>query len=565
MTKKRIKKSDRPEQFSYIDLFCGCGGFSLGLKRAGLTCVAAIDSNPQAVATFNSNFPDVPLVLERDLTVFTPDKLREMIGRQRIDMIVGGPPCQGFSKVRKVDGSNFGTRLIDDPRRLLYKNYLHYVDFFKPSIFVMENVPGIRSAAGGEFFTSIQADARMLGYRVHATTVCAWQYGVPQKRERQLIIGTASSLPIFATAIYVPQTHEDPPKRVNSRKPKEQRGGRGRRKNLASPVTLWEAIGDLPPLQARSGEWDMDYDAIRGREHFERYGGRFMLDVLEVHRSARLTAHVARFHSERDLRDFDRLREGETSKGALARGEEMEFPYDRQTFPDRYTKQHRDHLCSTVVAHLSKDGLMYIHPTQRRSLTIREAARVQTFPDWFQFPRVQKTAFHLIGNAVPPLLGLAVGKGIRQYLNAALPARELSPMPANPKQAVDWLTPAVEVAIAVSKLRKLPMSEFKKAWFSIGFLHNWLHPDGAADNGEAIIESAQQSALLALIAPQLAAPVYELSGWPIRLVPLANEAARRFQAGGLRMDEYYYSGAQIAGWNWCQVNRRSGWAQKSMS
>jgi DNA (cytosine-5)-methyltransferase 1 len=138
-------------------------------------------------------------------------------------------------------------------------------------------------------------------------------------------------------------------------------------------------------------------------------------------------------------------------------------------------------------------------------------------------------------------------------------------MPANPKQAVDWLTPAVEAAIAVSKLRKLPMSEFKKAWFSIGFLHNWLHPDGAADNGEAIVESAQQSALLAIIAPQLAAPVYELSGWPIRLVPLANEAARRFQAGGLRMDEYYYSGAQIAGWNWCQVNRRSGWAQKSMS
>lgn len=563
MIKKPSKNIERAEQFNYIDLFCGCGGFSLGLKRAGLNCLAAIDNNPKAIAAFKENFPHVPHALERDLTVFTPEELGWMIGSQKIDMIVGGPPCQGFSKVRKVDGSNFGPRLIEDPRRLLYKNYLHFVEHFKPAIFVMENVPGIRSAAGGEFFASVQADARKLGYRVHASTVCAWHYGVPQKRERQLIIGTASSLPIFSIAMYVPQTHEDPVKRVNSRKPKEQRGGRGRRKTLEKPVTVWEAIGDLPPLRARGGEWETDYDVLRGAEHHERYGGRFMIDVLEVDKSSRLTAHVARFHSERDLRDFDRLREGETSKGALARGEQMEFPYDRGTFPDRYTKQHRDHLCSTIVAHLSKDGLMYIHPTQRRSLTIREAARIQTFPDTFEFPKVQKTAFHLIGNAVPPLLGQAVGRGVRQYLSAALPARELSPMPTSPKQAVDWLTPAVNVSVAVTKLRKLPISEFKKAWFSIGFLHNWLHPDGAVDNGETVLQEAPQAALLTAIAPQFAAPVYELSGWPISLVPLAHEAARRFQEGGLRLDEYYYSGAQIAGWKWCQTNRRSEWAQKS--
>jgi DNA (cytosine-5)-methyltransferase 1 len=277
-----------------------------------------------------------------------------------------------------------------------------------------------------------------------------------------------------------------------------------------------------------------------------------MLDVLEVHRSARLTAHVARFHSERDLRDFDRLREGENSKAALARGEKMEFPYDRENFPDRYTRQHRDALCSTIVAHMSKDGLMYIHPTQRRSLTVREAARVQTFPDWFTLPVATKTAYRLIGNAVPPLLGHAIGSGIKQYLSTTLPARSLSPLPASPKQAVEWLTPAVNVPIGSSKLRKLPMTEFKKAWFSIGFLHNWLHPDGAADNGDAVVERAHQRALLDEVAPQIAAPTYSLSGWPTKLVPLANEAARRFQGGQLRFDEYYYSGAQIAGWKWCE-------------
>lgn len=563
MNKKRIKESAQPAPFNYIDLFCGCGGFSLGLERTGLNCVAAIDSDRSAIETFSSNFPSVEHVLERDLTVFTPEHLQKIIGKQKIDMIVGGPPCQGFSRARRVGGSNFGSRVVHDPRRLLYKNYLHYVEFFKPSIFVMENVPGIRNAAGGEFSTSIQQDARSLGYRVHATTICAWQHGVPQKRERQLIIGTASDLPIFSTTIFVPQTHEDPAKRVNSRNAKEQRGGRGRRRVLEKPVTLWEAIGDLPQLHAGAGEFETDYDIIRGREHIERYGRRFMLDVLEVHRSARLTAHVARVHSERDLRDFDRLREGETAKGALARGEKMEFPYDRTTFPDRYTRQHRDALCTTIMAHLSKDGLMYIHPTQRRSLTVREAARIQTFPDWFAFPNPRKTAFRLIGNAVPPLLGEAVGKGVKQYLSVTLRVRALSPMPTTPSQAVDWLKLAVMKPSQAKTLRKLPTKEFKKAWFSVGFLHNGLHPDGAADNGDLIVDRVQQPALLEGIAPQLATPAYALSGWPIKLVPLAKEAARRFQVGGLSVDEYYYSGAQIAGLKWCKRIRRSECGRKS--
>jgi DNA (cytosine-5)-methyltransferase 1 len=563
LTKKRTKKSSQVASFNYIDLFCGCGGLSLGLKRAGLQCLAAIDSDKHAIATFRENFPNVEHVLERDLTKFAPDLLEQLIGTRQVDMIVGGPPCQGFSKVRKVDGANHGVRLVQDPRRHLYQNYLHFVEHFSPSIFVMENVPGIRNAAGGEFFASIQRDARKLGYRVHATTICAWHHGVPQKRERQLIIGTSSDLPIFSTNLFVPQTHADPEKRVNSRNRKEQRGGRGRRRVLQKPVTVWEAIGDLPPLHAGEGEFKTDYDAVRGREHIEAYGGRFLQGVLEAHLSDRLTAHVARVHSERDLRDFDRLREGETSKGALARGEVMEFPYDREQFPDRYTRQHRNELCSTIVAHMSKDGLMYVHPTQRRSLTVREAARIQTFPDWFSFPESKTIAYRLVGNAVPPQLGEAIGRGVKQYLGATLPSRALSPLPKTPKQAVEWLTPAVVAPQAQVKLRKLPMTEFKKAWFSIGFLHNWLHPDGAIDNGDDIIETAQQSAMLARFAPEIATPAYALSGWPKSLVPLAREAARRFQGGRLRFDEYYYSGAQIAGWKWDEQNRSSEWPEKN--
>jgi DNA (cytosine-5)-methyltransferase 1 len=562
---KKRPQEPRSASFNYIDLFCGCGGFSLGLERAGLKCLAAIDHDPEAVKTFKANIPDIEHVLEEDLTSFTPENLHEVIGSVEVHAIIGGPPCQGFSKVRKVDGTNNGARMVSDPRRLLYRNYLHYVEYFHPSIFIMENVPGIRNAAGGEFFASIQSEARKLGYRVHAATIWAWQYGVPQKRERQLIIGTACKLPIFSTTLYVPQTHADPATRVNGRKPREQRKGRGRPRMLQQPVTIWEAIGDLPPVPAGGGRREMDYDIVRGRAHFQDYGSRYMIDVLQVNRAQSLTAHVARPHSERDKRDFDRLREGETSKGAIARGEQMEFPYDRTHFKDRYTKQHRNELCSTIVAHLSKDGLMFIHPIQRRSLTVREAARLQTFPDWFQLPAAPTLAFRLVGNAVPPLLGHAIGRGLKQYLASSLPARPLSPLPKSGREAVDWLTVAVNRATGVRRLRELPMEEFKRAWFSIGFLHNWLHPDSAAEEDDRVLPDTGESELLAQLAPQFAAPVYATSGWPVKLVPLAKEAARRFHEGRLRFDEYYCSGAQIAGWEWCRSRRGAGWGRKSTS
>ena len=134
-------------RFTCIDLFCGCGGFSLGLERAGFTVLAAIDSNPEAVSVFRKNFPNVPQVLQKDLTEFRPRELAELIGAAEVDVIVGGPPCQGFSRVRQRDGANSGPRMVEDDRRHLYQEFLRYVGFFRPKVFVMENVPGIRSAA----------------------------------------------------------------------------------------------------------------------------------------------------------------------------------------------------------------------------------------------------------------------------------------------------------------------------------------------------------------------------------------------------------------------------------
>ncbi len=365
------------------------------MERAGFACLAAVDFNPEAVAVFGKNFAHVPQVLDKDLTKFPPAELAKLLGTDTVDVIVGGPPCQGFSTVRQVDGANNGTRMVQDERRYLYREFLRYVEFFQPKVFVMENFLGIRSASEGEYFMRVQKEARALGYRVHAQVEDCVELGLPQKRRRQLFIGTRLGLPDYFRPKLKPAPRIDV----------APDGSPG----LDGPVTLWEAIGDLPPLTAGEGTEVSDYDVDRFTKHVKGYGGRYLFDVLEVDVSKRLTAHRARPHSERDLRDFRLLKEGENSAGAIRRGIEFEFPYDKSTFKDRYTRQHRMKPCSTIVAHLSKDGLMFIHPTQNRSLTPREAARIQSFPDWFEFPIARTHQFRVIGNAVPPLVSEAVG------------------------------------------------------------------------------------------------------------------------------------------------------------
>jgi len=208
---------------TFIDLFCGCGGFSFGLERAGLKCLAAVDLNPEAVAVFGRNFPHVQHALEKDLTRFNPKDLAVLIDHAAVDVIVGGPPCQGFSIVRQADGANSGVRMVEDPRRHLYKEFLRFVGYFKPKVFVMENVLGIRSAAGGEYYARVQQEARALGYRVLPRVEDAFTLGVPQKRRRQLFIGTRTDLPHYFTEPLVRPTR------------------------ACANSSLWMAIGDSSP------------------------------------------------------------------------------------------------------------------------------------------------------------------------------------------------------------------------------------------------------------------------------------------------------------------------------
>ena len=166
----------------------------MGFQRAGFNVLAAIDSDPKAIRVFGENLVEVPHVLQRNLTTFRPREAADTIGVSEVDVITGGPPCQGFSTARQRDGSNSGSRLVVDKRRYLYREFLRYVEAFRPKVFVMENVLGIKSAAGGRHFMKVQIEARKLGYRVHPQMEKAWQLGVPQRRIRQLIVGTRLDL-----------------------------------------------------------------------------------------------------------------------------------------------------------------------------------------------------------------------------------------------------------------------------------------------------------------------------------------------------------------------------------
>lgn len=529
---------------TFIDLFCGCGGFTLGMQRAGFDCLAAIDFNQQAIETLRANLKAVPHALEKDLTKFGPEELSALIGTDQIDVIVGGPPCQGFSTARQRDGSNHGTeRLKDDPRRHLFREFLRYVEHFQPKVFVIENVLGLRTAAGGQYFTAVQHESRILGratarpgYRVHAQIEHGVKLGVPQKRRRQLIIGVRADLPgYFPTEL--------------------KRAARA-----PAAAMLGDAIGDLPVLAAGSGEPSVAYDLTRRTVQFfngtrDRIRRRYLAKVAEVDQATALVNHVARPHSARDLRDFLRLPEGRSSAELMREGVQFEFPYDKTTFKDRYTRQHRLRPCSTIVAHLSKDGLMFIHPTQNRSLTPREAARVQSFPDWFVFPAARTHAFRLIGNAVPPLVSEAVGDAVRAFLSPPRATAQRQPRAARPVQP-DLPADAAQAAARLhvlmhserQQLRALDRATFLQGWHALLWLFPGLHPDNALDHGNERLDWPEAETVLPGL-PLASRQVHVRSGWPVALVLIGEEAWRRYEAEEISDESFYYAAAQHAGLN----------------
>ena len=399
-------------RLNMIDLFAAPGGLSLGFEMAGFRLVAAVDMDQKGMMTYSYNFPDSKAIVA-DIRKLESRELMKRAGISLgdVDVIVGGPPCQGFSTIGRVkiaslvrEGvwnlKNHHPRFIDDPRNVLYKEFVRIVRDLQPAVFVMENVPGMMSYRNGEIVKEIIEDFGRIGYRTEAQVLNAVRFGVPQVRKRIFFIGTRiRDLPI----IWPQPTHGEPADTQISLEHFMEN-----RTPLKPPITVWEAIGDLPdPVPGRPGLADvrLDYD----REPFSDYQRWARRGSNGVHN------HITRQHSKRDVRVFSMMKEGQWWKDLPPEIKKL-YGYRDDIFHDKMKRLRRDRPSWTVVAHLYKDGYMYIHPTQPRSITVREAARLQSFPDRFIFRGSRTDQFKQVGNAVPPLLARAVAEAVREML-----------------------------------------------------------------------------------------------------------------------------------------------------
>jgi len=396
------------KEANLIDLFAAPGGLSLGFKMASFRLLAAVDNDENGINTLSHNFSDA-MVFSKDIQELDGEWLLDKVSISRgdIDVLAGSPPCQGFSIVGRVKIAslikkgiwkleNSNPRLIDDPRNLLYKEFVRIVKEVKPKFFVMENVHGMRSYRNGNSINEILNEFKAIGYRADYKVLNAAEYGVPQQRKRIFFVGNRLGIP----NPFPEKTHSvcATPDECSSD-----------RMVLKNAVTVWEAIGDLPRLKAGEGEEVTDYNCPPSN-HYQEWARK---------RSSKVFNHVARSHRQRDLDTFNSMKPGDKWKNLEQKYKNL-YGYRDDIFNDKFKRLWKDTMPSwTVTAHLHKDGYVYIHPTQPRTITVREAARLQSFPDRFRFMGARTHQFKQVGNAVPPLLAKAVAAGLREELNKA--------------------------------------------------------------------------------------------------------------------------------------------------
>ncbi|MFI0826700.1 DNA cytosine methyltransferase [Streptomyces roseolus] len=381
-----------------VDLFSGAGGLSFGLEEAGWTVAAAVDFDERARQTHEANFPGMSLRMD----LGSPEERDRLVGMFEgvsVDLVAGGPPCQPFSragrsKIRDLVRQN--RRDPHDRRKELWIAYLDVVKRLRPRAVLMENVPDM--GLGDDFFVirTIEDELEELGYATQVRLVDAWAYGVPQHRKRLILLARRD----------VDEFH----------------WGAAQER-----TTLKEAIGDLPALDViareRVGSRNERYE-----ERTERSG--FADKMREGAPHGLVWDHMTRRVRDDDYKIFT-IMDSKTlysEIGDKLSEEEKNFQrYSVDHFTDKYKKLDWNELSRTITAHIAKDGYWYIHPSEPRTLTVREAARVQTFPDRFRFAGTRSDAFRQIGNAVPPMLGRAAAEVLQPVEGREMPAEGLHP------------------------------------------------------------------------------------------------------------------------------------------
>lgn len=374
--------------FKVIDLFCGAGGSSCGFKMAGFDVVGAIDVNKIAAATHEINFPNNYTVCG-DIQEFTPDKMELKTGKD-IDVIIGSPPCQTFSSLSHGKINSLGRDIKDDIRNFYYKSFIDYVVHFSPKIFVMENVPGFKTKYKGKIFNDLVTFFESYNngeYIIKDALLQSEDYGVPQTRKRLFVVG------------YKRKYKFDFPE------PTHSNGLLGK-----DFISVEEAIGDLPNID---DNWRIDEMPYSNYDNLCEYQQMMRGNLSTVKNN------ICRISNEKAKEMFLQLSPGQRyiELPKVVR-EELEFEksFNSKIIAGRCRKLPIHEPAWTIIAHIGMDGYEYIHPKEVRTLSVREAARIQSFPDDFVFLGNMREQYVQIGNAVPPLLAYAIAKEVEKTL-----------------------------------------------------------------------------------------------------------------------------------------------------
>ena len=378
-----------------VDLFAGAGGLSCGLEQAGFTPLLANELVPQYAETYKLNHKNTNVVVG-DVRQVSEGNLKALlnVSQGEIDLVAGGPPCQGFSV-------NAPVRTLDDPRNHLFKDFLRVVSALLPKAVLIENVPGLVSLGQGTVVEQIYAELEAMGYKVKHRILFAGHYGVPQMRFRTVFIGVRD----YKGEINFPEPQYNAKAVANFAGAKElcipiypllsQ--------DLKPQVTVWDALSDLPEIDNNQTISPTEYaqKCLNLYQSYLRKGNT----VLTSHQCARIAQvnlerlkFIPQGGSWRDI-PHDLLPEG------LKRAR-------RSDHTKRYGRLHPDALCSTVLTKCDPHWGSFFHPTQNRVISVREAARIQSFPDCYTFTGSITQQYEQVGNAVPPLLGKALGNSI---------------------------------------------------------------------------------------------------------------------------------------------------------
>jgi DNA (cytosine-5)-methyltransferase 1 len=393
-------------EYSVLDTFAGAGGFSLGFQLAGAKIVGAVEIDSWACETFQFNHPNTT-VIQRDITTVTDKQILDAFGKFKPDIILGGPPCQGFSICNKNSGD------YKDPRNSLFKEFIRIGNLLQPQIMIMENVPNLARAKTENqelVIDIIVSELRSIGYKVNYQILEATDYGVPQIRKRLVVIASKSKL----TNPFPSKTHTttDTPNLLEL--------------NMKKCPGLWDAISDLPEIEAREGSEESEYSKPpqNDYQHFLRNG------------SNKLFNHKAMNHSKRIVERFASMNWGDSTSDVpehLRPLKRNSTEFSEKVYDQNNRRMHPQRQCHTIAASFYAN---FVHPYTNRNFTAREGARIQSFPDWYIFKGKPTVVSHKllhregrleekhlcqynqIGNAVPPLMAKAIAKNIFEQMRS---------------------------------------------------------------------------------------------------------------------------------------------------